>query len=139
MRNVLAVVAGFIAGSVVNLGLVMAGPIVIPLPPGVDPMDPESINASIHLFEARHFIMPFAAHALGTLSGAIVAFVIARRQEQMAWVVGALFFMGGIYASSMIPAPMWFIVGDLVLAYLPMAWLGILLGRQFSDGSVQDE
>lgn len=139
MRNVLAVVAGFIAGSAVNLGLVIAGPAIVPLPAGVDPTDSESISASIHLFEARHFIMPFAAHALGTLAGAVVAFVVARRQTQMAWAIGALFFLGGIYASTMIPAPTWFIVSDLALAYFPMAWLGILIGRRVRDRSTQDE
>ena len=139
MRNIVAVVAGFFAGSAVNLGLVMAGPSIIPLPPGVDPSDPESISASIQLFETRHFIMPFAAHALGTLTGAVVAFTIASRQSQMAWVIGALFFAGGIYASSMIPAPTWFIVGDLALAYFPMAWLGTLVGRQIHDRSTQHE
>ena len=139
MRNVLAVAAGFIAGSVVNLGLVMAGPTIIPLPPGVNPADPDSISASIHLFEARHFIMPFAAHALGTLAGAVVAFVIATRQSQMAWIIGALFFMGGIYASNMIPGPGWFIVTDLVLAYFPMAWLGILIGGRISGRGAEHE
>lgn len=133
MRNLLTVVAGFLAGSVVNMGLIMAGPWIIPLPPGVDPADPESISASMHLFEAHHFIMPFAAHALGTLAGAIVAFVVATsRRSQWAWVVGALFFMGGIYASTVIPAPTWFIIADLLLAYLPMAWLGILIGRRIA-------
>jgi hypothetical protein len=139
MRNVLAVVAGFIAGSVVNLGLVMTGPSLIPLPPGVDPADPESISASMHLFEARHFIMPFAAHALGTLAGAVVAFVIAARQSQMAWVIGALFFAGGAYASTVIPAPTWFIITDLVLAYFPMAWLGILIGGRIGSRGAQHE
>ena len=28
-------------------------------------------------------------------------------------------------ASLMIPAPAWFIATDLLLAYLPMAWLGL--------------
>lgn len=139
MRNVLAVVAGFIAGSIVNLGLVMTGPVLIPLPPGVNPADPESISASMHLFEAQHFVMPFAAHALGTLTGGVVAFVIATRQAQMAWVIGALFFAGGVYASTMIPAPAWFMVTDLVLAYFPMAWLAILIGRRVSDRGAEHE
>jgi len=31
---------------------------------------------------------------------------------------------GGIGAVAMIPAPLWFSVLDLLLAYLPAAWLG---------------
>ncbi len=36
LRNVLAVVLGFVAGSAVNMAIVTAGPVVIPLPEGVD-------------------------------------------------------------------------------------------------------
>jgi hypothetical protein len=42
----------------------------------------------------------------------------------MALTVGGLHLVGGIAAAFMIPAPAWFIVVDLVVAYLPMAWLG---------------
>ena len=30
-----------------------------------------------------------------------------------------------------IPAPLWYMVLDLVGAYIPMAWIGIQLGRRF--------
>ncbi len=40
------------------------------------------------------------------------------------WVVGACFLIGGIVAVAMLSSPVWFTVVDLVLAYLPMAWLG---------------
>lgn len=136
MRNVIAVVAGFIVGSVVNMALVMIGPSIIPLPAGVDPTDTASIAESMHLFEAHNFIVPFAAHALGTLAGAITAFVAAtRRRAQLAYVIGALFFLGGIYAGTVIPAPAWFDVTDLALAYFPMAWLGTLVGRRLRSGA----
>jgi hypothetical protein len=35
----------------------------------------------------------------------------------------------------MIPAPTWFMVLDLVVAYLPMAALGILIGRRLQQGN----
>jgi hypothetical protein len=83
----------------------------------------------MHLFEARHFIMPFLAHAVGTLSGALAAHLIAATHKaQLAYVIGAVFLCGGVAASFMIPAPAWFIALDLLLAYLPMAWLGIQMG-----------
>jgi len=136
MRNVLAVVAGIIAGSAVNMGIVMVGPNIIPMPPGIDPSDPESIKASIHLFEAQHFIVPFLAHALGTLIGALVAYVVAEvHQLRSAYIIGAVFFLGGIWASTMIPAPTWFIVTDLVIAYIPMAWLATKIGSRLGQES----
>jgi hypothetical protein len=136
MRTLLAVVAGVIVGSAVNMGIVMVGPSIIPMPPGIDPSDPESIKASIHLFEAQHFIVPFLAHALGTLIGALVAFVVAETyQLRSAYIIGAVFFIGGIWASTMIPAPTWFIVADLVIAYIPMAWLATKIGSRLGQES----
>jgi VIT1/CCC1 family predicted Fe2+/Mn2+ transporter len=131
LRNILAVIAGLVVGSIINMSIVTLGPNLIPQPAGVDVTDPESLARSMHLFEARHFIPPFLAHALGTLSGAFVAYMLAvSRVEIMAWLVGGLFLLGGISAVFMIPAPTWFIVLDLVVAYLPMAWLGIQVGKR---------
>jgi hypothetical protein len=131
IRSVLAVVIGIVVGGAVNMSLVMVGPTVIPPPPGVDVTRPESLAASMHLFEPRHFVFPFLAHALGTLAGAFVAYLMAgRRKLWHAWIVGAVFLAGGIAAARMIPAPSWFVVLDLLGAYLPMAWLGgLLAGR----------
>ena len=52
------------------MALVTASPLVIPPPAGVDVSDPQSLSESIHLFEPKHFVFPFLAHALGTLVGA---------------------------------------------------------------------
>ena len=126
MWNVLAVVAGFVVGSAVNMSIVTFGPMLIPPPAGVDVNNIDSLKSSMHLFEPKHFVMPFLAHALGTLAGAAAAFTIAASyQAQIAYGIGAFFLCGGIAASFMIPAPVWFIALDLVAAYLPMAWLGI--------------
>ena len=130
LRNVAAVVAGFVAGSVVNMAIITLGPTVVPPPAGVDMATAEGLAAGIHLLEPRHFLAPFLAHALGTLAGAFVAYLVAgSRKAVFAWVIGVLFLAGGVAAAFMIPAPTWFIAADLVLAYLPMAWLAILLGR----------
>jgi hypothetical protein len=131
VRNVLAVVVGFAAGSVVNMALILASPHVIPPPPGVDVSNAESMKASMHLYEARHFLFPFLAHALGTLSGALIAYLIAAsRRARFAYTIGVVFLAGGITACFMIPAPAWFMVLDLVAAYLPMAWVATRLGRR---------
>jgi hypothetical protein len=128
-RGILAIVAGLVVGGCVNMGLVVFGPHVIPPPAGVNVSDAASIRASIHLFEPKHFVFPFFAHALGTLAGAIVASVVAARHRRVyAYVVGVAYLAGGIAAANMIPAPRWFLCLDLGVAYLPMAWLGAWLG-----------
>jgi hypothetical protein len=131
LRNVLAVLAGVVIGGMINGALVNLSPALIPPPPGVDVNDAESLKRSIHLFQPRHYIMPFLAHALGTLAGALAAWLIAATHKaQLAYVIGALFLCGGVAASFMIPAPAWFIALDLVAAYLPMAWLAIQIGNR---------
>jgi hypothetical protein len=129
LRSVLAIVLGLAVGGSVNMGLVILSPHVIPPPAGVDVRDATSLRASIHLFEPKHFLFPFLAHALGTLCGAAVAYTVAvRRRLFMSLVIGAVFLAGGIAAARMIPAPTWFIAVDLLFAYLPMAWLGAAVG-----------
>ena len=73
IRNVLAVIAGLIVGSIVNMGIIAISGSIIPPPEGADVTTMEGLKATMHLFEPRHFIFPFLAHALGTLAGAIIA------------------------------------------------------------------
>lgn len=131
LRNILAVIAGALVGSIVNGTLIAISGSVIPPPAGVNPSDIESLKAGIHLFETKHFIFPFVAHALGTLVGALIAsFIGASKRMVLALVVGVLFLIGGIMAAFMIPAPAWFIALDILAAYIPMAWLGWKLSGQ---------
>src|SRR5690606_28020598 len=123
-RNTFAVLFGIFIGSVVNITIITVGPSLIPPPAGVDTSSAEGLRAGIHLFRWQHFVTPFVAHAAGTFVGALVAYLIAAtRRAQLAYVIGAVFLLGGIAASLMIPAPTWFIALDLVVAYIPMAWL----------------
>lgn len=129
LRQVFAVVVGIIVGGCVNMALITLSPALIPPPAGVDVTNPESLQQSIHLFQPQHFLMPFLAHALGTFSGALVAYLLAAtHNRQLAFGIGVFYCCGGLAASFMIPAPLWFIVLDLLLAYLPMAWLAMWLG-----------
>jgi hypothetical protein len=131
LRNVAAVVVGLVVGGAVNMALVTVSPSLIPPPAGVDVSNPESLSRGISLFEPRHFVMPFLAHALGTLAGALAAWLIAAsHRAKLAYVIGAVFLCGGIAASFMIPAPAWFIALDLLAAYLPMAWLATRIGAR---------
>ena len=83
------------------------------------------------LFEPKHFLFPFLAHAVGTLVGTFIATLATPgRTCGPAWVVGAFFLIGGIAAVAMLPSPLWFSGVDLVFAYLPMAWLGYRLAAR---------
>ena len=134
IRNILAVVVGAFVGGLANMAVVMVGPMLIPPPAGADMTTVEGLTAAMPLLEPKHFIPPFLAHALGSLLGAVVAYLIAASNKNLlAYVVGVLFLIGGITASMMIPAPLWFKALDIVVAYIPMAWLGIMIGRKISS------
>lgn len=127
-RNVLAVIVGLIIGMIVNMGLVTLGPSIIPPPEGTDMTNMESLKESMKLFTPKNFLFPFLAHALGTLVGALVAAKMAvSHQMKCAMIVGFVFLLGGSMMVYMVGGPMWFVVSDLVLAYLPMGYLGGLL------------
>lgn len=134
LRNILAVIVGLFVGGLVNMGLIMLGGSLIPPPPGVDVNDIVSINAHIHEYSLVQIMVPFFAHALGTLVGAFVAVKIAvSRKMMLALIIGAFNLLGGIMAVRMIPdSPMWFSTLDLVVAYIPMALLGWRLGSRKS-------
>ena len=131
VRLLLAVVAGVFAGGLLNLALIQIGGRLVPPPAGVDVSTMDGLKAALPLFEARHFLFPFLAHALGTLAGAFVAaLLVPPRAAPAAATVGAFFLLGGAANALMLPAPGGFIAADLLLAYGPMAWLGLRLARR---------
>lgn len=125
IRNILAVVAGIIIGGAVNMGIILISSSIVPPPEGADITTMEGLKASMHLMQPEHFIMPFLAHALGTLVGAYIAATIAVNHKlKFALAIGGWFLLGGIVNIFMLPSPIWFTVVDLAGAYIPMAYLG---------------
>ena len=125
VRNTLAVAAGVFMGGVVNMALVNIGPSVIPLPEGADVSTMEGLRDSMQLFTPVNFVFPFLAHALGTLVGAFIAAKFAASHNmKLGLFVGVFFLAGGISAVVMLGGPLWFKAVDLLLAYIPMGYLG---------------
>lgn len=130
VKNIIAIIAGLILGSIVNMAIITVSHEIIPLPEGIDPTNMESLKQNIHRFEPINFLMPFLAHALGTLVGAYIAYLIAGSQKaKLALVVGGIFLVLGAINAFMLPAPLWFNIIDLLFAYIPMAWIATKLGK----------
>lgn len=128
-RNVLAVLAGVLLGSAVNMAIVSVGPLLIPLPEGVDMSNMDALAENLNRLRPENFLAPFLAHACGTLLGAlVVAKLAANHPMQFALGIGTFFLLGGIAMVAMFGGPVWFAVVDLIGAYLPMAYLGAVLG-----------
>lgn len=124
LKNVLAVVAGWLGGSVVNMALVQTGHSVFPIE-GVDLQDMEALSQFMQSADLKYFVFPLLAHAIGTFVGAYLAAMIAASHKfKMALVVGGIFLLGGIAVNLMIKGPIWFMALDIILAYIPMAYLG---------------
>ena len=136
IRNILGVIAGLVAGSVVNMLLINLGHKVVALPPGSDVSTMEGLVAAMPNFGPEQFIFPFLAHAGGALVGTFVATLIAASHKTtIAMIMGAIFLIGGIVAVIMFPAPLWYDVIDLLFAYFPMAWLGAKLSEAISSAN----
>ena len=124
LRNVLAVVAGWLGGSIVNMGLIKMGHTIFPIE-GIDANSMTALAEIMPNLEPKYFLFPFFAHALGTLIGAVVAgFIAVNNKMKFSLAIGGLFLLGGIAVNYMLPGPTWFAVVDILLAYIPMAWIG---------------
>jgi len=123
-KNTLAVLIGLFVGSIVNMAIILMSSSVIPPPKGADVTTMEGLKATMHLFEPKHFIFPFLAHAIGTFAGAATTALIAStRKTELALVIGSFFLLGGIVNVFTLPSPIWYNILDIVFAYLPMAYL----------------
>ena len=125
LKNILAVVLGLLIGGTVNMSIIMNSSSIIPPPAGANLTTMEGLQAAMPLMEPKHFLLPFLAHALGTLVGALIAASIAANHKmRFAMAIGICFLVGGIWNIVVLPSPLWFTIVDLVLAYIPMAYLG---------------
>ncbi|WP_117881743.1 hypothetical protein [Aureibaculum luteum] len=124
LRNVLVVIAGWLGGSIVNMGLIKTGNKLFPIE-GIDANSMTALAEIMPNLEPKYFLFPFLAHALGTLIGAVVAgFIAVNNKMKFSLAIGGLFLLGGIAVNYMLPGPTWFAVVDILLAYIPMAWIG---------------
>jgi hypothetical protein len=132
IKNILAIVVGWVGGSIINMGLVQLGHKIFPIE-GIDPNNMDDLVAIMPTLGFKYFIFPFLAHALGTLTGAIIAGLIASNHKmKFSLSIGGLFLIGGIIVNFMLPGPLWFTITDIIIAYIPMAWLGGKIAMSFT-------
>ena len=125
LKNILAIVLGLLIGGTVNTGIIMVSGYIIPPPDGANLTTMEGLQAAMPLMKPKHFLMPFLAHAFGTLVGAILAASMAVNYKmRFAMIIGVCFLVAGIMNIFMLPSPVWFTIVDLGFAYIPMAYLG---------------
>jgi hypothetical protein len=118
LKNIGIVFFGIIIGMIINMGLIYLGSVTFIPPHNFEPMN--AMNWGL-----EYFIFPFLAHSMGTLSGAFAVSKLSKNISiVMPLIVGLYFLTGGIYMVTILPAPKWFILLDLLFSYIPMAILG---------------
>lgn len=128
INNTLIILASIFIGSIINMSIVLLGPNIIPPPDGADVTTIKGLKESMHLFQLKHFLFPFLAHALGTFNGALIAAKFSKfNNTRNALIVGAIFLFGGVTDVFSLPTPIWFALIDLIIAYIPMAYLATKL------------
>lgn len=133
LRNILAVIIGIIGGSIVNMALVTIGHKVFPIV-GLDPNNMEAYAEIMPSLDYKYFIFPFIAHAVGTMAGAAIAGLIGiNNKMRVALIVGVFFLLGGVTVNIMLPGPTWFAALDILVAYIPMAWMGGKIAKRLTS------
>ncbi len=125
VKSFIIALLSVIIGMVLNGVIINISPLIIPPPEGADLLTPEGLMEAMKIMEPKHFIMPFLAHALGTLVAVFIAFKLMPGSKFIyAIFITFPFLLGGAYMVYLLPAPLWFEILDLALAYVPMAWIG---------------
>jgi hypothetical protein len=128
VNNTLIILASIFIGSIINMSIVLLGPNIIPPPNAADVTTMKGLKESMHLFQPKHFLFPFLAHALGTFNGALIATKFSKfNNTRNALIVGVIFLIGGVMDIFSLPTPIWFALIDLIIAYIPMAYLATKL------------
>ena len=132
LKTTLVIFISLFAGAMLNGALINVSNHIIPPPVGFDLTTEEGLQAAMPYMGPEHFLFPFLAHALGTLlSTLLITRFLKSQQFVFSMMAGILFLLGGVSMVIMLPeTPIWFVLVDLIAAYVPMAYLGNRIARR---------
>ena len=88
-----------------------------------DMNDPAAMAAFVQSMPLGAFLFVLAAYLAGTLSGGLVAALIARKHAaRFAWIIGGLILIASAINFLTLPHPAWFVVATFLGVPL-VAWL----------------
>lgn len=127
VKNVLAVILGTIIMMVLNMVILTIGMSLGV--PDFSQTDLSTLAGTDLLF----FALPFLAHSIPTFVGPYLGVKIAASNKFLiAMIITSFHLMGGIYMAFFcveIVAPTWYDLTDVLLAYVPMGYLGWKLAK----------
>jgi hypothetical protein len=121
VRSILAVVVGLIVAVIVTSGLQAVGQFIYPLPPGVNPNDPEALKKVLPTMPTGAFLLLLLDYAAGSLAGGLLAAWVARRRPALhALIVGGVLTVLGFLNLLLLPGhPAWVWAASAVVYLLP--------------------
>ena len=134
IKYIVVFLVSLFAGAMLNGAVLNVGMKLIPPPEGFDMKDPKDLAEAMKFMSPKHFITPFVSHALGTLLSSVLFYYFSKSQNKVPlFLIGGLFFCGGLYMVIILTAPWTFNLLDLGLAYFPMAYLGYIIGKRKNE------
>ena len=126
MRDIMAVLVGWVVGMAANMAFVFLNVALYPKPDGVTFDDKEGFAAYIETLPMTAFLIVLVAHLSQAFFGGLAAAKISKkRPTTVAMIVGVLSLIGGYINMQSIPLPTWMWI-EMPL-YLVFAWLAAYL------------
>lgn len=132
VKRTIVIILSIFIGAQVNGAFLTIGTYLIPPPEGCNLNTMDGLKAAVPFLQAKHYLFPFLAHALGTLlSALLITRFLKSQQFVFSMMAGVLFLIAGISMVIMLPeTPIWFVLVDLIGAYIPMAYVGNRIARK---------
>jgi hypothetical protein len=123
LRNILAVIAGFLGGGIFVFVFESIGHWVYPIPVGLDVSNPDAIADYVSKAPVGAILSVLIAQSAGSFFGGLITGLIAVAKTPTAIIYGALALMMAGLNALMIAHPVWFLVPSLLLP-IPLSLLG---------------
>ena len=126
MRDIIAVLVGWIVGMAANMAFVFLNVSLYPMPDGVTFNNKEGFAAYIETLPLTALLIVLVAHVSQAFFGGLVAAKISKkRRTTVAMIIGVLSLIGGYINMQSTPLPTWMWI-EMPL-YLVFAWLAAYL------------
>jgi hypothetical protein len=128
-RSVIAVVLALVLALALIIGVEVMSSVLHPLPPGLDPGDPEVIKAHVVRYPPGVLLLAGLGWGLTTLLSAWLATRLGSgRHPAHGILVGSMLLVAAVANMLMLPYPVWFWVLNLVI-FPASIYLGARLER----------
>lgn len=130
LKNILAVFAGIIAGSICIWGVETINHLLYPFPKGIKPDDMEGFKNYIETLPFLGKFMVIVGYALGAVVSGFIATKISKDGKPTAALIcGIIFLVFTIYNMTVLPIPIWFWVLGILVWTLVLAGYKLALNK----------